>query len=130
MAVVIGHAGIHLPEDFREALVHFFGALRILGGEVVGLLDVDALALCIVELVEIELGNRWVEEIIEIADQLVAANADRALHRAVGEVPDHGVPGLAAGILDQFRLGGVGPEQGGEIRAVDHLALPGLGAYP
>ena len=81
-------------------LIHFFGPLGILIGEVVSFFNIDAFTVLIVELIEFVLGDTGVEQVIEITDELVAAGANGALHRGVWEVPDHGVTGFAIVALD------------------------------
>ena len=81
-------------------LIHFLGPLWVLIGEVVSLLDVNALAAFIVKFVQLVLRNGGVEQVTIITDELVAAGANGALHRGVWEVPDHAVTGFAIVALD------------------------------
>ena len=77
-------------------------------GEVLGLLDVNALAVFPVKLVELEGLGVPLGHVVVVAHQLVAAYADGALQcHAVGEVPDHGVTRRAVRLLDQTWISGI-----------------------
>ena len=76
--VIIRVAGLHLGEGGSELVIHLLDLVRHGSGEVLGFLNVNALTVVIIKLVKFKRLGPGVVDMVVVAHQLEAIDADRA----------------------------------------------------
>ena len=76
--VVIRVAGLHLGEGSRKFVIHLLDLVRHISGEVFGFLNVNALTVVIIKLIEFKRLGSGIVDMVVITHQLEAAHTDRA----------------------------------------------------